>query len=173
MSCISSSRRNLGFPRIGPRRELKTALESYWSGNTDAEASARNRRRAARRQWARQKALASTIIPSNDFSLYDQVLDTIVMLGAVPPSFGWKGGPVPLELYFAMARGAQGDGTACGRHHGHGVPALEMTKWFDTNYHYIVPEFRPRTALHALLAPRPLDEYRGGEVPGLSRRGRC
>ena len=68
------------------------------------------------------------IIPSNDFSLYDHVLDTAVMLGAVPSRFGYTGGPVDPDTYFAMARGAET------------VKAMEMTKWFDTNYHYIVPE---------------------------------
>src|SRR5262245_33276863 len=119
----------LGVPRIGPRRELKTALESYWAGKSTANAllDAASGLRAA--SWARQHALGVTHIPGNDFSLYDHVLDTSVMVGAIPPVYGWQSGGVPLDSYFAMARG------------GTGVPALEMTKWFDTNYHYMVPEF--------------------------------
>jgi 5-methyltetrahydropteroyltriglutamate--homocysteine methyltransferase len=88
--------------------------------------------------WARQKARGVTVIPSNDFSLYDQVLDTSIMVGAIPEIYGWKGGKVSLETYFAMARGAQGEGHGCahGPHgHTHGAQAQEMTKWFDTNYH--------------------------------------
>ena len=98
--------------------------------------------------WARQKALGVTVIPSNDFSLYDHVLDTSAMVGAIPEMYGWDGGEIPLSTYFAMARGAQGDGhdAACAHGHAHhaahGAPAQEMTKWFDTNYHYMVPEFR-------------------------------
>ena len=109
--------------------------------------------------WARQKSLGVTVIPSNDFSMYDQVLDTSVMVGAIPEIYGWKGGEVSLSTYFAMARGAQGAGhdESCGHAHhehgsSHGAPAQEMTKWFDTNYHYMVPEFRKGADLHALLA---------------------
>src|SRR5436190_10651809 len=134
---------SLGTPRIGPRRELKFALESFWSGTTDEKALIETGIGLRAANWARQKKLGVSIIPSNDFSFYDQVLDTCVMVGAIPKGYGWKGGPVPLSTYFAMARGAQGDAhdEACGHtHHGLGMPALEMTKWFDTNYHYMVPE---------------------------------
>src|SRR5690606_942986 len=131
-------------PRIGPRRELKAALESSWSGKTDFEALAATAKELRAANWKRQKDLGLTSIPSNDFSLYDQVLDTAVMVGAVPDIYGWKGGTVDLKTYFAMARGALGKSTVCEHGHVHtsgGVPAMEMTKWFDTNYHYIVPEF--------------------------------
>ena len=136
----------LGTPRIGPRRELKFALESFWSGKTDEKALLETGVGLRAANWARQKALGVTVIPSNDFSFYDHVLDTSVMVGAIPEIYGWNGGPVPLATYFAMARGAQGKRrtraaampiTATA---GHGVPAQEMTKWFDTNYHYMVPE---------------------------------
>ena len=129
----------LGFPRIGPRRELKFALENHWAGKTDAPAllaTAATLRAAA---WTRQAALGVVHVPSNDFSLYDHVLDTSVMVGAIPAIYGWTGGPIDTAAYFAMARGTQGaaDGEACAHghahHHGHGLPALEMTKWFDTN----------------------------------------
>ena len=99
----------LGTPRIGPRRELKLALESFWSGTSDEKALIETASGLRAANWARQKKLGVTVIPSNDFSFYDQVLDTSVMVGAIPEIYGWKGGAVPLATYFAMARGARGD----------------------------------------------------------------
>jgi 5-methyltetrahydropteroyltriglutamate--homocysteine methyltransferase len=177
LSTLSLPVASLGTPRIGPRRELKLALESYWSGksneNTLLEAAAGLR--AA--NWARQKALGVSVIPSNDFSLYDQVLDTSVMVGAIPSIYGWKEGPVSLATYFAMARGSQGEiepQTSCGHahhdhEHSHGAPAQEMTKWFDTNYHYMVPEFAAgqRFELSSLKA---VDEYREAKGLGYETR---
>jgi 5-methyltetrahydropteroyltriglutamate--homocysteine methyltransferase len=109
----------LGFPRIGPRRELKTALENHWAGKTDAPTLLALAADLRAKAWARQRDLGADIIPSNDFSLYDHVLDMTAMVGAVPPIYGWTGGQVSLETYFAMARGAQ-DGDAhegCARGH--------------------------------------------------------
>ena len=135
---------NLGFPRIGPRRDLKTALEAHWASKTTEGQlleAAEGLRAAA---WARQRALGLDHVPSNDFSLYDHVLDTSVMVGAIPDAYGWRGGEADLATYFAMARGTQGPAAEDGCAHGHGgdgdLAALEMTKWFDTNYHYMVPE---------------------------------
>ncbi|MCS0504739.1 5-methyltetrahydropteroyltriglutamate--homocysteine S-methyltransferase [Ancylobacter mangrovi] len=162
----------LGTPRIGPRRELKAALEAYWSGKTDASALLDTAARLRAANWARQKALGVTNIPSNDFSLYDHVLDTVVMVGAIPQAYGWTGGPVPLDTYFAMARGSQGgEPDACAHGHGHsqGVPALEMTKWFDTNYHYMVPEFAAGQRF-ALASTKPVDEYREAKALGYQTR---
>ncbi|MDF2621630.1 MAG: 5-methyltetrahydropteroyltriglutamate--homocysteine methyltransferase [Xanthobacteraceae bacterium] len=162
----------LGTPRIGPRRELKAALESYWSGRTDAATLLDVAARLRAANWARQKALGVTNIPSNDFSLYDHVLDTAVMVGAVPEAYGWTGGPVPLDTYFAMARGSQGgepDACAHGHDHSHGVPALEMTKWFDTNYHYMVPEFAVGQRFE-LASTKPVDEYREAKALGYQTR---
>ena len=123
--------------------------------------------------WARQKALGVTVIPSNDFSFYDQVLDTSVMVGAIPAIYGWKGGAVPLATYFAMARGseahAQDESCAHGHGHGHGVPAQEMTKWFDTNYHYMVPELHKDQAF-ALASRKPIEEYREAKAQGYQTR---
>ncbi|MFY8209221.1 MAG: 5-methyltetrahydropteroyltriglutamate--homocysteine S-methyltransferase, partial [Caulobacter sp.] len=140
----------LGFPRIGPKRELKFALEAYWAGKTDADALLDTARDLRAKTWTRQAALGVAHVPSNDFSLYDHVLDTAVMVGAIPAAYGWSGGTVDLATYFAMARGDQGRpaAEACGPGCGHapdegGVPALEMTKWFDTNYHYLAPELSP------------------------------
>ena len=97
----------LGTPRIGPRRELKLALESFWSGASDEKALLETAAGLRAANWARQKQLGVTVIPSNDFSFYDQVLDTSVMVGAIPEIYGWKGGAVSLATYFAMARGSE------------------------------------------------------------------
>jgi len=175
MSLASLPVATLGTPRIGPRRELKFALESYWAGKSDETAlrEAASALRAA--NWARQKSLGVTVIPSNDFSLYDQVLDTSVMVGVIPEVYGWTGGEVPLATYFAMARGAQGgihdDGHAdCGHaHHGHGAPAQEMTKWFDTNYHYMVPEFC-KDQTFRLASRKPIEEYEEAKSLGYQTR---
>ena len=164
----------LGTPRIGPRRELKFALENYWSGKSDAAAllEAASGLRAA--NWARQRALGITHIPSNDFSLYDHVLDTSVMVGAIPAVYGWSGGKVSLDTYFAMARGADGEAPAAHGGHTHprtadGVPAQEMTKWFDTNYHYMVPEFTVEQRF-TLASQKPVDEYREARALGYQTR---
>ena len=164
----------LGTPRIGPRRELKSALESYWSGKSDAAALLETAATLRAANWARQKAHGVSIIPSNDFSLYDQVLDTSVMVGAIPKIYGWTGGTASLDTYFAMARGAPGAASeeACshGHHdHGQGVPAQEMTKWFDTNYHYMVPEFVPGQTFE-LASFKPVDEYREAKALGYQTR---
>ena len=167
----------LGTPRIGPRRELKAALESYWAGKT-GEAELLDVSAALRAaNWARQKARGVTVIPSNDFSLYDQVLDTSVMVGAIPEAYGWRGGKVPLSVYFAMARGADGAASeaSCGHSHhadgsaGQGAPAQEMTKWFDTNYHYMVPEFAPNQTFQ-LASLKAVDEYREAKALGYETR---
>ncbi|MGO1078875.1 5-methyltetrahydropteroyltriglutamate--homocysteine S-methyltransferase [Inquilinus sp. CA228] len=163
----------LGTPRIGPRRELKSALESFWSGKSDETALQETAAALRAANWARQHALGVTVIPSNDFSFYDQVLDISVMVGAIPAAYGWAGGPVPLATYFAMARGSQADvgDAACGHghDHGHGVPAQEMTKWFDTNYHYMVPEFAEGQRF-ALSSLKPVEEYREAKALGYRTR---
>ncbi|MDP3676985.1 MAG: 5-methyltetrahydropteroyltriglutamate--homocysteine S-methyltransferase [Novosphingobium sp.] len=162
----------LGTPRIGPRRELKLALENFWSGASDEKALLETAAGLRAANWARQKQLGVTVIPSNDFSFYDQVLDTSVMVGAIPEIYGWKGGAVSLATYFAMARGSEkthDDACAHGHRHGHGVPAQEMTKWFDTNYHYMVPELREDQAF-ALASRKPIEEYREARAQGYQTR---
>ena len=151
---------NLGFSRIGRHRELKFALEGYWSGKIAESDLLETAARLRAENWALQRDRGITKIPSNDFSLYDHVLDTAVMVGAIPAAYGWKGGAVPLSVYFAMARGSEGDSNAgCGHaHHGHGVPALEMTKWFDTNYHYMVPEVS-EDQVFTLTSQKPVDHF--------------
>ncbi|MBN8945453.1 MAG: 5-methyltetrahydropteroyltriglutamate--homocysteine S-methyltransferase [Rhizobiales bacterium] len=176
MSSLSLPVATLGVPRIGARRELKSALEGYWSGRIDGPqllAAAANLRA---RHWALQQAQGVTVIPSNDFSLYDHVLDTSVMVGVIPEIYGWRGGKVSLATYFAMARGSQaGTGeeshpAACGcAAAAAGVPALEMTKWFDTNYHYMVPEFE-RGQAFSLASTKPLDEFLEAKALGIQTR---
>jgi 5-methyltetrahydropteroyltriglutamate--homocysteine methyltransferase len=128
---------NLGYPRIGAKRELKFALEKYWKGaSTQGELMALAAQLRAR-HWASQGRL--DLVPVGDFSFYDQVLDASFMLGNIPPRARGHGGNL-LDDYFRVARGRSADGSACGCVH-----AGEMTKWFDTNYHYIVPEFSTAT----------------------------
>jgi len=157
----------LGFPRIGPRRELKHALESFWSGKSDEASlleSAAGLRTAA---WARQTALGADWLPSNDFSLYDHVLDLSVMLGAIPSRYGAADGEATLATYFAMARGTTGSHEGCA--HSHSLTACEMTKWFDTNYHYIVPELSAGQKL-ALGRLKIVEEYREAKAQGYETR---
>ena len=170
MSQISIA--TLGVPRIGRRRELKFALESYWSGTSSEADLIDTARKLRAASWIEQRDRGITRIPSNDFSFYDHVLDTAVMVGAIPAGYGWHGGDVSLKTYFAMARGSQGDiGSDCGHpgHHHHGVTALEMTKWFDTNYHYMVPELAADQAF-ALSSTKPIDHFLEARALGIHTR---
>ena len=124
----------LGFPRIGEKRELKKALEGFWKGQKTEEELLATASQLRLRHWRMQQEQGIDLLPCGDFSLYDHVLDTLAMVGAVPGRFQWNYNKVNLQTYFAMARGSQGQ-NAC--------PAMEMSKWFDTNYHYIVPELEP------------------------------
>ncbi len=145
----------LGYPRIGGQRELKKATEAYWAGRGTA-ADLEDAAAALRRQtWEMLRDAGLTAIPSNTFSLYDHVLDTAVMVNAVPARFAGLGGG--LDAYFAMARGADG------------IAPLEMTKWFDTNYHYLVPELGPGTDLR-LVGEKPLQEYAQARSCGIQTR---
>lgn len=159
----------LGVPRIGRRRELKFALENYWSGKDSAEALLETARRLRADNWRLQAEKGVTRVPSNDFSLYDHVLDTAVMVGAIPQRYGWTGGEVPLYAYFAMARGSEGD-AGCGHPgHVHSTSALEMTKWFDTNYHYMVPELAPDQEF-VLATTKPVDHFLEAKALGIHTR---
>ncbi len=126
---------NLGFPRIGRKRELKQAVESYWQGEIDRDQLERIGKELRERHWRLQAEAGLDLIPVGDFSWYDQILDFSAMLGVIPPRFGWDGEQVDLDTTFRMARGRAPSGTP--------AAACEMTKWFDTNYHYLVPEFWP------------------------------
>src|SRR5438046_1393702 len=107
--------------------------------------------------WRLQRDAGLDLIPSNDFSYYDRVLDTCALVGAVPARYGWSGGAVDLDTYFAMARGVQAG--------GRDVTAMEMTKWFDTNYHYLVPEF-DRGQAFRLASTKPVDEFQEAKALG-------
>jgi len=144
-----------GYPRIGKHRELKKALEGLWTGKNgeDGLLATAAAIRAANREA--QQAAGIDLLPINDFSLYDQVLDTIALTGAVPMRFGWSGEAVDLATYFAMARGTAD------------APAMEMTKWFDTNYHNIVPELGPDTSFR-LASTKPFDALAEAQDAGVS-----
>ncbi|WP_432349500.1 5-methyltetrahydropteroyltriglutamate--homocysteine S-methyltransferase (plasmid) [Shinella yambaruensis] len=171
MSHQSLATASLGFPRIGRHRELKFALEAFWSGRIPDTELIETAKTLRAEHWKLQQEHGITRIPSNDFSFYDHVLDTAVMVGAIPHVYGWDGGEVPLSLYFAMARGSQGDGHAdCGHaRHGHGVPALEMTKWFDTNYHYMVPEVA-EDQVFRLTTQKPVAHFLEAKALGIHTR---
>ncbi|MFI6642936.1 5-methyltetrahydropteroyltriglutamate--homocysteine S-methyltransferase [Streptomyces sp. NPDC050504] len=148
-----------GYPRQGQDRELKKAIEGYWKGRVDADRLRATAAELRRGNWEELAAAGISEVPTGDFSYYDHVLDTTVMVGAVPERHRAAVAADPLDGYFAMARGNQD------------VAPLEMTKWFDTNYHYLVPELGPdtvftadstkqvaelREALGLGLAPRPV-----------------
>lgn len=139
---------NLGFPRMGKNRELKKAVEKYWSDPTAQAQMLMEASRLRQRHWRLQKEIGVDLIPSNDFSLYDHVLDHICLFGCAPERYTAQGRRmVNVAEYFAMARG-----------NGQ-VHALEMTKWLDTNYHYLVPELAANQTFQ-LAATKPFDEFR-------------
>ncbi len=152
---------NLGFPRIGDMRQLKKAVESYWKGKSSEDALLSTGMELRAHNWKLQKDTGIAHIPSNDFSFYDQVLDMITTLGLVPKRYNWDGGNIDLDTYFAMARGAQKDGVD--------VTAMEMSKWFDTNYHYIVPEFEEGME-PKLSNTKIFDQYQEAKDQGIETR---
>lgn len=144
---------NLGYPRIGSNRELKKACESYWSGKTSANELQNTAASIRQFNWRLQKEAGIDLIPSNDFSLYDQVLDLCLTVGAIPERYHdviLDKSNNELDLYFAMARGYQKNDLD--------ITAMEMTKWFDTNYHYIVPEFH-KNQQFKLFSTKIVDEF--------------
>ncbi|MEJ8660673.1 5-methyltetrahydropteroyltriglutamate--homocysteine S-methyltransferase [Streptomyces sp. MS1.AVA.4] len=146
-----------GYPRQGPNRELKKAIEGYWKGRVTADAlraTAADLRRTSRQQLTDAGVHE---VPTGDFSYYDHVLDTSVMVGAVPARHRDAVAADALDGYFAMARGTQD------------VAPLEMTKWFDTNYHYLVPELGSDTVF-AADSTKQVDEFTEALAPGLSAR---
>ena len=157
---------NLGFPRIGAHRELKRAVEGYWKGDLSKDELRDSARALRASHWSTQQDLGLDVVPSNDFSYYDQVLDACAMVGAVPERFPWDGDTVDLDTYFAMARGLQEKDL---EGEGSGVQAMEMTKWFDTNYHYIVPEFSRDTDF-SLSSTKVIDEYEEAKAHGVETR---
>jgi 5-methyltetrahydropteroyltriglutamate--homocysteine methyltransferase len=148
---------NLGYPRIGESRELKRATEAFWNGSiTEAELLA-NAAELRRHHWQKQQAIGIDLIPSNDFSFYDQMADTAALVGCVPKRFA-SNAQVDLTTYFKMARGDLGAQSS--------AAALEMTKWFDTNYHYLVPEFDSHSPFR-LATRKPIEEFREARALGI------
>ena len=153
---------NLGFPRIGAKRELKFAQEQYWKGQSSRDELKSLGAQLRQRHWENQAGLDQ--VPVGDFSFYDQVLDTSFMLGNIPERVrGFEGDA--LDNYFRVARGRSVHDSACSC----GVQAGEMTKWFDTNYHYIVPEFSASTEF-ALDASRLLDQLAQARALGVKAK---
>lgn len=152
---------NLGFPRIGPMRELKKGVEAYWKGKSSKEELLALGKELRAANWKRQKDAGLDHIPSNDFAYYDLMLDLTTTLGLIPSRYKHDGGNVDLDTYFAMARGRQqGDID---------VVAMEMTKWFDTNYHYLVPEFEEGMS-PKLSSTKIFDEYEEAKALGIETR---
>ncbi|MEE1296203.1 MAG: 5-methyltetrahydropteroyltriglutamate--homocysteine S-methyltransferase [Bifidobacterium sp.] len=139
-----------GFPRIGRNRELKKAIEAHWKGNATLADVRQVGAELREEHWRLEQAAGIDLIPSNDFSLYDQVLDTAILLNVIPRRYRALGFENPEETLFAMARGYQGERGD--------VTALPMKKWFTTNYHYLVPEFEPDTQVR-LNSTKPFDEF--------------
>ena len=152
---------NLGFPRFGADRELKRALERHWRGDLSRDELQGVARDLRARHWRLQQSIGIDHIPSNDFSLYDHVLDTAWMAGAIPEGFAGPGSEADDADYFALARG----GTVDGRQ----VQALEMTKWFDTNYHYLVPQLRPGQTFRP-SSGKPVGEFLEATQLGIGTR---
>lgn len=150
----------LGYPRIGSRRELKKACENFWAGNITEEELLKAGASIRQQNWTLQKESGIDLVPSNDFSFYDQVLDTTLTVGAIPARYASLQND-RMALYFAMARGYQREGKD--------ITAMEMTKWFDTNYHYIVPEFA-RSQNFFLFYNKALEEYREGKAQGIETK---
>ncbi|MEV0742594.1 5-methyltetrahydropteroyltriglutamate--homocysteine S-methyltransferase [Streptomyces sp. NPDC050549] len=146
-----------GYPRQGQGRELKKAVEGYWKGSVDADALRATAAELRRTNWRQLAEAGIHEVPTGDFSYYDHVLDTSVMVGAIPARHRAAVGLDPLDGYFAMARGTQG------------VAPLEMTKWFDTNYHYLVPELGPDTVF-AADSGKQVGEFREALALGLTAR---
>lgn len=154
----------LGYPRIGSKRELKKACEQYWSGKILLEELLNTGRTICNQNWNIQKEAGIDLIPCNDFSYYDQVLDMSLVLGAIPTRYHevvLKKNNTELDLYFAMARGYQKDGLD--------ITAMEMTKWFDTNYHYIVPEFY-KNQQFKLSSDKIFNEFAGAKQAGINAK---
>jgi 5-methyltetrahydropteroyltriglutamate--homocysteine methyltransferase len=156
---------NLGYPRIGNKRQLKKLVESYWKGDIDKKNLLEAAKKLRIEHWSVQKETGINLAPSNDFSLYDQVLDTALLAGAIPERYqelfheeAAEGQSYPVDTYFAMARGLQDE--------SHDIAAMEMTKWFNTNYHYIVPEFSADQKFQN-LSTKIFDEFEEAKSVGI------
>lgn len=162
---------SLGYPRIGAKRELKKATEAYWRGELSLSELLATGKSLRKTNWKKQLAAGIDLIPVNDFSFYDQVLDMSCLLGNVPPRFKWQGEQTDVDTVFTIARGTQGgsslveDEKDC-QTGKVSTFASEMTKWFDTNYHFIVPEFRTDTKF-SLSSSKVFDEFLEAKALGI------
>ncbi|HEY9681284.1 MAG TPA: 5-methyltetrahydropteroyltriglutamate--homocysteine S-methyltransferase [Oculatellaceae cyanobacterium] len=162
---------NLGYPRIGSKRQLKKAVEDFWSGKSSESELFEVGKTLRIAAWKLQEEAGMDFIPSNDFSFYDHVLDTIAMVGALPKRFQWSNDNVDINTYFLMPRGtasvqpneSNSSGTKLE------AQAMEMTKWFVTNYHFIVPELEEDQQFK-LASRKPLDEYLEAKAAGIETR---
>ncbi|WP_326536044.1 5-methyltetrahydropteroyltriglutamate--homocysteine S-methyltransferase [Pseudorhodoferax sp.] len=159
----------LGFPRMGAQRELKFALERHWRGEIDAAALQATGAALRARHWQLQRDAGLAFVTVGDFAHYDHVAHLVQLLGCEPARFGFGADTPELERYFTMARGVAREGGHADHaectHGAAGHFALEMTKWFDTNYHYLVPEFTPDTRF-ALSSTRLFDEVAEAQALG-------
>ena len=153
----------LGYPRIGSNRELKKACEQYWSGKITLQQLQTVSKNITTQNWKLQKEAGIDLVPCNDFSFYDQVLDMSLVVGAIPKRYHEVAvkSNSEMDLYFAMARGYQKDGLD--------ITAMEMTKWFDTNYHYIVPEFYKNQEFK-LFSNKIINEFEGAKQAGVKAK---
>ena len=147
-----------GFPRIGQNRELKKIIEAYWKGAASLDEVRGTAEELRAKHWKLQAQAGVDLIPSNDFSYYDQMLDTAILLNVIPQRYKRLAFTNPEETLFAMGRGYQGDKGD--------VTALPMKKWFTTNYHYIVPEIEESTEIR-LNGTKPFDEFNEAKARGI------
>ncbi|KAH8999237.1 cobalamin-independent methionine synthase [Lactarius akahatsu] len=150
----------LGFPRIGANREVKKAVEAYWAGKITADQLTQAAADVKKTNWTSLKAKGVDYVPSGEFSLYDHVLDHSAAFNVIPKRYVGQG-LTPLDVYFAMGRGRQADGVD--------VPASEMKKWFDSNYHFVVPEFSEETDFK-LNFNKAIEEYKEAQALGIETR---
>ena len=150
-----------GFPRIGQNRELKKIIEAYWKGNASLDEVRATAKELRAKHWKLQQSAGIDLIPSNDFSYYDQMLDTAIMLNVVPKRYERLAFAEPEDTLFSMARGYQGDKGD--------VTALPMKKWFTTNYHYLVPELESSEEIK-LNSTKPFDEFNEAKALGITTK---
>ncbi|PST45964.1 5-methyltetrahydropteroyltriglutamate--homocysteine methyltransferase [Bifidobacterium sp. UTCIF-37] len=150
-----------GFPRIGQNRELKKIIEAYWKGNATLDEVHATAKELRAKHWRIQAEAGVDLIPSNDFSYFDQLLDTAILLNVIPERYQRLSFENPEETLFAMSRGYQGERGD--------VTALPMKKWFTTNYHYIVPEIEPSTEIK-LNGTKPFDEFNEAKELGITTK---
>ncbi|KAF9569315.1 cobalamin-independent methionine synthase [Agrocybe pediades] len=150
----------LGFPRIGANREVKKAVEAYWAGKISADDLTKAAAEVKKASWTNVKAKGVDFVPSGEFSLYDHVLDHSAAFNVIPKRYVGLG-LSPLDVYFAMGRGRQSEGVD--------VPASEMKKWFDSNYHFVVPEFSDETDFK-LNFNKAVEEFKEAQAAGITTR---